>query len=71
VPEKLLYRLCFISVPLLSIVKTYSGTSLKNSSWREGAQVAYDWYSPEYQSEEGFEDIEVFQVPVGMAGKKV
>ncbi|MEW6095351.1 MAG: methyltransferase domain-containing protein [bacterium] len=82
-PEKLLYYLCFIPVPLLSVVKTYSGTSLKNSSWRECAQVVYDWYSPEYQShhtidevkdwfeKEGFEDIEIFSVPVGMAGKKI
>jgi SAM-dependent methyltransferase/uncharacterized protein YbaR (Trm112 family) len=32
-PPKLLYYLCFAAVPLLSVVKTYSGTSLRNSSW--------------------------------------
>ena len=48
-PASLLYCLCFIPVPLLSIVPTYSGTSLRNSSWRQCAQVVWDWYSPRFQ----------------------
>jgi len=51
-PPTLLRALCYIPVPLLSIpkFKAYSGTSLKNSSWSECAQVIFDFYGPKYQT---------------------
>lgn len=81
-PPMILYYLCFIPVPLLSIVKTFSGTSLKNSNWRQCAQVIFDWYSPRYQShhspmeiidwfkEEGFTKIVTFKPDTGITGLK-
>lgn len=81
-PPRLLYGLCFVPVPLLSIVRTYSGTSLRNSSWRQCAQVVWDWYSPKYQShhtpeevqgwykEAGFQQVELLPILVGAVGHK-
>ena len=82
VPPRLLYHLCFVPVPLLSLVPTYSATTLSNSSWLQCAQVVWDWYSPRYQwhhtqeqvlgwyLNEGFEDVEFLPVPVGAIGRK-
>lgn len=81
-PARMLYYLCFIPVPLLSFVKTYSSTSLKTASWRQCAQVIYDWYSPKYQFhyseeelknwfvKENFSSLESFYIRTGMAGQK-
>lgn len=81
-PARMLYYLCFIPVPLLSFVKTYSSTSLKTASWRQCAQVIYDWYSPKYQFhysedelknwflQEGFANSEFFYIRTGMAAQK-
>lgn len=81
-PARVLYYLCFIPVPLLSFVKTYSSTSLKTASWRQCAQVIYDWYSPKYQFhyseaelknwfvEEKFSSLESFYIKTGMTGQK-
>lgn len=82
-PSKLLYYLCYIPVPLLTIFKAYSKTSLKNSSWKECAQVVWDFYSPDYQShhsekeirqwfnEEGFGNIVFSGDPVGAIGTRL
>lgn len=79
---RLLSWLCYLPVPLLSIVSTYSNTRFPKNSWRECAQVIYDWYSPKYQwhhtieevtgwyQEEGFEHIESVGVPVAVSGRK-
>ena len=79
---KLLSILCYLPAPLLAIVPTYSKTRFPKNSWRECAQVIYDWYSPKYQwhhaieevvgwyQREGFEDIEALEVPVAVSGKK-
>jgi len=81
-PARLLFYLCYILVPLLSVVGTYSSTSLKSASWRQCAQVIYDWFSPEYQyhfseeeisdwfSENKFTDQEKFYIRAGIAGVK-
>ncbi|MDD5681084.1 MAG: methyltransferase domain-containing protein [Candidatus Omnitrophica bacterium] len=82
-PSRVLYYLCFIPVPLLSFVKTYSNTSLKTASWRQCAQVIYDWYSPKYQfhytpdelkawfGSEGMGDLEPFYIKTGLGGRKI
>lgn len=79
---RMLFYLCFIPVPLLSFVKTYSSTSLKKASWRQCTQVVYDWYSPKYQfhyseeeletwfQSEGFDCLARFFVKTGIAGVK-
>lgn len=79
---KILYYLCFLPVPLLYAVRTYSSTSLRTASWRQCAQVIYDWYSPKYQfhyTEEelkewfvqaSFDDLEFFPIKTGLAGRK-
>jgi SAM-dependent methyltransferase/uncharacterized protein YbaR (Trm112 family) len=81
-PDRLLYWACFLPVPLLSIAPTYSGTSLANSTWRQCAQVVWDWYSPRYQwhhtREEvrdwheaaGFGEVTWLDVPIGAIGRK-
>ena len=81
-PARFLYYLCFIPVPLLSFVKTYSSTSLRSANWRQCAQVIYDWYSPKYQfhysedelknwfAQEGFSTRELFFIRTGMSGIK-
>jgi len=80
-PPAFLYLLCFIPVPLLKF-KTYSGTNLSTSSWKECAQVIWDWYSPRYQwhhtrdevrgwfEAAGFEDLKFFPPDVGAIGRK-
>lgn len=57
-PSKLLYYLSYIPVPLLSVFRAYSGTSLANSNWAECAQVVYDFYGPKYQWHHTLEEIE-------------
>lgn len=81
-PERVLEFFCYLAVPLLSVVPTFSKTRFPKNSWRECAQVIYDWYSPAYQShhtndeverwykEEGFSDIEILNLPVAISGKK-
>ena len=58
-PPKLLLALCYVPVPLLSIpgLGAYSGTSLKNSSWSECAQVVFDFYGPKYQTHHEDEEV--------------
>lgn len=81
-PPRLLYYLCFVPVPLLSVVKTYSGTSLRNSSWRQCAQVVWDYYSCSTQwhlseddilvwySRAGFERPQFLDIPLSAVGRK-
>lgn len=81
-PHSILRRLAYLAVPLLSLVPSYSGTSLRNSSWRQCVQVIWDYYAPCVQShhtpeevrewflKEGFEEPEVLPVPLGMIGFK-
>lgn len=57
IPKKALYALCFIPVPLLHIIKAYSKTSLSNSSWRQCAQVVFDFFGPKYQTHHTEEEI--------------
>src|SRR5262245_18394552 len=49
-PPALLSKLAFLMVPLLYVVPAFSGTSPRKNSWRQCAQVIYDWLSPKYQS---------------------
>jgi SAM-dependent methyltransferase len=58
-PRWLLRPLCYVPVPLLSIPGwgAYSGTSLRNSSWRECAQVVYDFFGPQYQTHHTPEEV--------------
>lgn len=82
-PSPLLYYLCYIPVPLLWLFKAYSGTSLSSSSWKECAQVVWDFYSPQYQThhtetevrqwflEEGFKDVMFLEDPVGAVGTRL
>ncbi len=79
-PPGFLYYLCYIPVPLLSVIPAYSGTNLKQNSWRECVQCVYDWFSPKYQShhtyneiiewfeKEQFESIKKMPLPVGVTG---
>jgi SAM-dependent methyltransferase/uncharacterized protein YbaR (Trm112 family) len=83
-PRWLLRQLCFIPVPLLSIPgwEAYSKTSLRNASWRECAQVVYDFFGPKYQThhtaeelsrwyrEEGFANPWIGPDPLSAAGRK-
>jgi len=66
-PPRLLYYLCFVPVPLLSFVKTYSGTSLKTSSWRQCAQVVWDYYSCRIQWHHAPEEIDAWYRDAGLA----
>ena len=82
-PPKLLYYLCFVPVPLLSFVKTYSNTSLRNSTWKQCAQVVWDYYSPPIQwhhtpeevegwyHQAGFDDVRFLSIPVSAVGRKL
>ena len=81
-PRRLLRSLCYLPVPLLEIAPAYSGTSLRTSTWRQCAQVVFDFYAPKYQShhhsqevqewfhEEGFEDVRLMPDPLSMTGKR-
>jgi SAM-dependent methyltransferase len=81
-PAGLLEFFCYLAVPLLSVVPTFSKTSFPKNSWSQCAQVIYDWYSPKYQThhtnkevsewyrQEGFMDIEVLDLPVAIVAKK-
>lgn len=81
-PVPMLEFFCYLAVPLLSIVPTFSKTSFPKNTWRQCAQVIYDWYSPKYQThhtneeisgwynQEGFSDIEILDLPVAVSGKK-
>lgn len=81
-PAGVLTFFCYLAVPLLSVVPTFSKTRFPKNSWRECAQVIYDWYSPQFQShhtndevtawyrQEGFDDLEVLGLPVTVSGRK-
>ncbi|MFH1996268.1 MAG: methyltransferase domain-containing protein [Candidatus Omnitrophota bacterium] len=82
-PKNFLYVLSYIPVPLLSVIKAYSRTSLKNASWRQCAQVVFDFFGPQFQShhteaeikkwffEEGIERVEFAKVdPVSVSAVK-
>lgn len=82
-PSRLLYYLCYLPVPLLSLFRAYSGTSLRTATWRQCAQVVFDFYAPRYQThhrpeevqawfrEEGFEQVMVMPDPLSITGKRV
>lgn len=82
-PARVLELFCYAAVPLLSVVPTFSNTRFPKNSWRECAQVIFDWYAPEHQThhtneevvgwygEEGFGSIEVLDLPVAVSGKKI
>lgn len=81
-PAKATCAISYALVPLLSVTRTYSGTSLRSARWSECAQVVFDWLAPAYQShhtedevagwfeEAGFEAIETLPVPVGLIGRR-
>ncbi len=81
-PRRVLRSLCYLPVPLLEISPAYSGTSLRTSTWRQCAQVVFDFYAPKYQShhhpqevqnwfhEEGFEDVVFMPDPLSVTGKR-
>ena len=81
-PPEMLKVFCYLAVPLLYFVPTYSGTNPNKNSWKHCAQVIYDWYSPKYQShhtneevigwfrEEGFSQTDVLDLKVTVVGKK-
>jgi hypothetical protein len=81
-PRGLLHRLCYLAVPLLSVARAYSGTSLARASWRQCAQVVFDFYAPRYQwhhrpdevvgwfREEGFVDVRVMPDPLSVTGTR-
>jgi len=81
-PSRVLYYLCFVPVPLLSIVQTYSNTSLATSTWRQCAQVVWDYYSSPIQwhftpeavaawfRESGFGEVDFLPIPISALGKK-
>lgn len=83
-PKWLLRPLCYLPVPLLSVPGwgAYSKTSLRNSSWRECAQVVYDFFGPKYQThhtpsevsqwyrDEGFAAPWIGPDPLSAAGRK-
>lgn len=84
-PKWLLRPLCHVPVPLLSIPGwgAYSKTSLRNASWRECAQVIYDFFGPKYQTHhtadevtgwyraEGFESPWIGPDPLSAVGRRV
>ena len=83
-PRAVLRPLCYLPVPLLSIPgwEAYSKTSLRNASWRECAQVVYDFFGPKYQThhtpaelsqwylEDGFEIPWIGPDPLSAAARK-
>jgi SAM-dependent methyltransferase len=81
-PRALLHPLCYLAVPLLSVARAYSGTSLATASWRQCAQVIFDFYAPRYQwhhrrdeverwfREEGFGDVRFMPDPLSVTGKR-
>jgi uncharacterized protein YbaR (Trm112 family)/2-polyprenyl-3-methyl-5-hydroxy-6-metoxy-1,4-benzoquinol methylase len=84
-PPSILKVLSYIPVPLLSIrqFRAYSGTSLRNASWAECAQVVFDFYGPKYQTHhterevtgwfesEHYERIHVGPDPTSVIGKRL
>jgi uncharacterized protein YbaR (Trm112 family)/ubiquinone/menaquinone biosynthesis C-methylase UbiE len=84
-PPGLLKVLSYIPVPLLSLpgFRAYSGTSLKNASWAECAQVVFDFYGPKYQThhtesevagwfeEEHYEGIHFGPDPTSVIGQRI
>ena len=81
-PRAVLHPLCYLAVPLLGVAPTYSGTSLRTASWRQCAQVIFDFYAPRYQAhhrpdevvqwfrDEGFVDVRLMPDPLGVTGKR-
>jgi len=80
---RILYGLCYMAVPLLYFVKTYSNTNPKRNTWKQCAQVIYDWYSPKYQThhteeeisqwyaDDGFIQVETLPIKTGVCGRKI
>lgn len=56
-PPALLSRLVYLLVPLLYVVPTWSRTSPRTHTYKQCAQVIYDWLSPKYQSHHTFEEV--------------
>lgn len=56
-PPSVLSSLVYLAVPILYFVPTWSGTNPRKNSWKECAQVIYDWYSPKYQSHHTTEEV--------------
>lgn len=56
-PPAVLSRLVYLLVPLLYVVPTWSRTSPRTHTWRQCAQVIYDWLSPRYQSHHDFDEV--------------
>jgi ubiquinone/menaquinone biosynthesis C-methylase UbiE/uncharacterized protein YbaR (Trm112 family) len=48
-PTWMLMPLCYLAVPLLAIVPTYSKTQWPKNKYQDVVQVIWDWYSPKYQ----------------------
>lgn len=81
-PPTILYPLCYLAVPLLYIVPTYSNTNPRKNTWKHCAQVIYDWYSPKFQShhsnveivgwltEFGCVETDILSPPVTVVGRK-
>jgi SAM-dependent methyltransferase len=91
-PPSLLLPFCFAAAPLLRPVvrrgvnvPTHSGAperSFERTTWRERAQMIYDWCSPWYQSyhdpeevrgwleESGFSEVRLCPIPAGASGRK-
>lgn len=81
-PPSVLYFLTYLAVPILYFVPTWSGTNPRKNTWKECAQVIYDWYSPKYQShhtvqevvewfrEFGFSEIDTPPFPVTVIARK-
>lgn len=45
-PPRVLRSLCYLPVPLLELFPAYSGTSLRTATWRQCAQVVFDFMLP-------------------------
>jgi SAM-dependent methyltransferase len=59
-PPAVLSRLCYLMVPMLYVVPTWSRTSPRTHTVKQCAQVIYDWLSPRYQSHHTFEEVKLW-----------
>ena len=89
-PQRVLYALCFLAVPLYFLYKIpVLGYLFRNllpismqPKWNWRVLDTFDWYSPKYQwkhrypevfnwfREAGLRDIETFEPPIGIKGRK-
>ena len=81
-PVSMVYRLSFLLIPFFSFSWKWSGIKKRPIEWSERAHMIFNWLSSEHQNRasneevsgwfrgQGFEELRVSDIPVGVTGTK-